>query len=228
MMYNLLATFLFAAAPVETAAPLAQESAAADGTVVFHDIPFVHPVTLLLRAVDVETGAFGDVNLLVTPGEFAAGRGMLKAAEGAGTVKQFHAAVLAPGSYAVIGKIERIPAGDQMKIWTTCFPKGARIFTVENASHLLVEAPMTMTFDPALMQTQIEQYLKADSAQMKKDFAAILAANPSFAGDYRETAPTLAVSFKSAPSGGVEEEECIRPGKAKGKIIPYTAPGAKK
>jgi hypothetical protein len=227
-MFSLLAAFLFAAAPAEAAPPPAQESAAEDGIVVFHDIPFVHPVTLLLRAVDVETGAFGDVNLLVTPGEFAAGRGMLKAAEGAGTVKEFHAAELARGAYAMIGKIERIPDGDQVKIWTTCYPKGAQIFTVESAARLLVETPTTMTFDPALMQTQIEQYLKADSAQMKKDFAAILAANPSFAGDYREEKPATAVSFKMAPSGSVEAEECIRPGKAKGKIIPYTAPGAKK
>lgn len=226
-----LAAVAASAASAQTDAPAlaADQAPAADksGVVVFHDTPFVHPVSLLLRAIDPATGEFGAATIIVASTDFAAGSGRLHAAAEAATINQFHAAALAPGSYAMIGKIERIPDGDVVKVWSTCFPKGADIFTLAEGERVLVAAPMSMTFDVASMQSQLEQYLKAGEAgRLEQDFAAILAANPSFAGDYRAAAPVHSVSFKMTKSKG-DEEPCLKPGAAKGKIIPYTAPGVK-
>lgn len=193
------------------AAP-ASAPASPDGVAIFHDIPFKHPVTLLLRPIDPASGAFGASTLFVDASDFAAGSGRLHAE---GTVKQFHAAVLAPGAYAVIGKIERIPEGDRVNVWTTCRPKDAEIFEMPPNGRVLVPAPTGMTFDPAEMEGQLRAFLKADDAQLEKDLAAILSANPSFAGNYERPAPTLTVAFKS-PRGA---EECLKSGPAKGKIV---------
>lgn len=193
----------------ETASAMPAPDAA--GIVLFHDMPFKHPVTLLLRPIDLETGAFGDATILVNATDFTAGSGRLRAE---GTVKQFHAATLAPGNYAVIGKIERIPNGAAVKVWTTCRPKDAEIFEMTPNGRVLVPAPVGMTFDPADMENQLQQFLKADEAQLEKDLAAILAANPSFDGAYERVTPAQTVSFKS-PRGA---EECLKPGPAKGKI----------
>jgi hypothetical protein len=207
-MLSILAAFL--TMQVAEAAPAAP--APQDGVALFHDIPFKHPVTLLLRPIDPASGAFGETTLLVNATDFAAGSGRLHAD---GTVKQFHAAVLAPGTYAVIGKIERIPDGDVVKVWSTCRPKDAEIFEMKPNGRVLIAAPVGMTFDPAEMEGQLQQFLKADDAQLEKDVAAILSANPSFAGDYERAAPALTVAFKS-PRGA---EECLKPGPAKGKIV---------
>lgn len=207
-MLSILAAIFFLQA-AETAPEAAPPQ---DGVAIFHDIPFKHPVTLLLRPIDPATGVFGETTLLVHSTDFAAGSGRLRAE---GTVKQFHAAELAPGSYAVIGKIERIPDGDSVKVWTTCRPKDAEIFEMPPRGAVLVPAPVGMTFDPAEMEGQLQEFLKADDAQLEKDLAAILSANPSFAGEYERVSPALTVAFKS-PRGA---EECLTPGPAKGKIV---------
>lgn len=197
------------------AAPVALKPAPApsgDGIAIFHDLPFKHPVTLLLRSIDPATGVFGATTIFVNASDYAAGSGRLHAE---GTVKQFHAAVLAPGTYAVIGKVERIPDGDTVKVWTTCRPKDAEIFEMTPNGRAFVPAPVGMTFDPAEMDGQIQQFLKADDAQLEEDLAAILAANPSFGGDYERVKPSQTVSFKS-PRGA---ENCLKPGPAKGKIV---------
>jgi hypothetical protein len=211
-----MSLFLTAAIVIQAAAaepaPAIIETAA--GVVMFHDMPFRHPVTLLLRAVDAKTGAFGETTLLVNADDFAAGSGRLHAD---GAVKQFHAAVLAPGTYAAIGKIERIPAdGDRVKVLTTCRPNDAEIFEVTPGGRVLAAAPVGMTGDVADMEWQLQQFLKGDDAQLEKDLAAILAANPAFAGDYARATPTLNVKFKMAKGA----EECLKPGPAKGKIVP--------
>jgi hypothetical protein len=201
-----------AAAPASAPEPATIETAA--GIVIFHDMPFRHPVTLLLRAIDLRTGAFGETTLLIHSTDFAAGSGRLTAE---GTVKQFHAAVLAPGTYAAIGKIERIPAEDGVvKVLTTCRPKDAEIFEVTPGGRILAPAPVGMTGDVAHMEWQLQEFLKGDDAQLEKDLAAILAANPSFGGDYQRAAPTQMVTFKMAKGA----EECLKPGPAKGKIVP--------
>lgn len=215
MLTLFAAAFFFqaaAAAPTGAGGPTTIETAA--GIVIFHDMPFRHPVTLLLREIDTKTGAFGETTLLVNAGEFAAGSGRLYAD---GIVKQYHAAVLAPGTYAAIGKIERIPAeGGLVAVQTTCRPIDAEILEVTPGARLLAAAPVGMTGDVADMQWQIQEFLKGDDAQLEKDLAAILAANPSFAGDYQRAAPTQMATFKMAKGG----EECLKPGPAKGKIVP--------
>lgn len=208
------ALFLQAAAvePAPAPAPSIIETAA--GIVIFHDMPFRHPVTLLLRAVDAKTGAFGETTILVNASDFAAGSGRLHAD---GAVKQFHAAILAPGTYAAIGKIERIPAEAGVeKVLTTCRPKDAEIFEVTPGGRILAPAPVGMTGDVADMEWQLQEFLKGDDAQLEKDLAAILAANPSFAGDYARAAPAQHVAFKMAKGA----EECLKPGPARGKIVP--------
>ena len=208
MLSILAAVFALQATEVAPAAAPAPQ----DGVAIFHDIPFKHPVTLLLRPIDPATGVFGETTLLVHSTDFAAGSGRLYAE---GTVKQFHAAELSPGHYAVVGKIERIPNGDTVKVWTTCRPKDAEIFEMPPLGYVLVPAPVGMTFDPAEMESQLQEFLKADDAQLEQDLAAILSANPSFAGDYQRVTPSLTVAFKS-PRGA---EECLKPGPAKGKIV---------
>ena len=205
------AAFFLQAATVAPAPSIIETAA---GIVIFHDMPFRHPVTLLLRAVDAKTGAFGETTILVNATDFAAGSGRLTAE---GTVKQFHAAVLAPGTYAVIGKVERIPAEDGvLKVATTCRPKDAEIIEVTPGARLLAAAPVGMTGDVADMEWQLQEFLKGDDAQLEKDLAAILAANPAFAGDYQRAAPAQHVTFKMAKGA----EECLKPGPAKGKIVP--------
>lgn len=215
MLSILAAVLSLQAAEAAPAAPAPGEG----GIAIFHDLPFKHPVTLLLRRIDPATGAFGETTMEISAGDFAAGSGRLHADD---TVKQFHAAILAPGTYAMIGKVERIPDGDTVKVWTTCRPKDAEIFEMKPNGRALVPAPVGMTFDPLEMEGQVQQFLKADGAQLEKDLAAILSANPSFAGDYERVQPALAVSFKS-PRGA---QECLKPGPAKGKIIPNKGAGA--
>lgn len=210
-MLTSLAAALFLQAAAQPAPAIIET---VDGIVIFHDMPFRHPVTLLLRAVDPHTGALGEATILVNASEFAAGSGRLHAD---GAVKQFHAAVLAPGTYAAIGKIERIPAeGGLVKVLTTCRPKDAEIFEVTPGGRLLAPAPVGMTGDVADMEWQLQEFLKGDDAQLEKDLAAIIAANPSFAGDYERVEPTLNVKFKMAKGA----EDCLKPGPAKGKIVP--------
>lgn len=210
-----LCSFAMAPATAQEPAPAADPAAIA----VFHDFPFPHPVSLILRKIDIATGEFGPVNINVASTDFAAGSGRIRVADDEATLHQFHAVVLEPGTYAMIGKTERIPEGNVVKAWLTCFPKGADIFTVEASDRVLVKAPTSMTFDPAHMQSQIEQFLKAGEAgQLEKDFAAVLAANPSFGGEYRTATPERAVAFKMQKSAA-DGIDCLKPGAAKGKIV---------
>lgn len=192
-------------------------------TVLFRDLPFPHTVELVLRTIDPATGELGGWDITVDSTPYASGRGRLNARD-TGAVSHYLGIDLPAGSYAIVARRELLPTPDGRRLVSTvCYSDGARIFTIGGHEVHLVDAPMTMTADPAAMAAQVEDVVAASAERQAQDLDRARAAHPDIRRAPTPLAITEEVRFRVGRDFG-EDGRCPR-GAVKGKIHPFTPPG---